>query len=97
MVELRAGPTPFRSDKKSGYIWSQTLRWADRDLVDFVPVAELRVRGPGHGIGDRGSGHRLPPGRSPATWTRSSVTVSGRTPGPWSPRCSASTTPGASG
>ena len=38
----------------------------------------------------------MPPGRSPATWTKLSDRL-GRTPGPWSPRCSASTTPGASG
>jgi hypothetical protein len=92
------GSTPCRSDKRSGYIWSQmrcagpTATWSTS-----CPSPSSECAGSGHGIGDRGSGHRLPPGRPPATWNRSSVTGSGRTPGPRSPRCSASTTLGTSG
>ena len=46
VVELRAGlyALPF-GQKVWVHLEPDALRWADRDLVDFVPVAELRVRG----------------------------------------------------
>ena len=46
VVELHAGfyPLPF-GQQVEVTLAPDALRWADRDLVDFVPVAELRVRG----------------------------------------------------
>ena len=46
VVELSAGfyPLPF-GQQVEVQLAPDALRWADRDLVDFVPVAELRVRG----------------------------------------------------
>ena len=46
VVELSAGfyPLPF-GQQVEVRLAPDALRWADRDLVDFVPVAELRVRG----------------------------------------------------
>ncbi len=46
MVELRAGlyALPF-GQQVAVHLDPDALRWADRDLVEFVPVAELRVRG----------------------------------------------------
>src|SRR5262245_42223952 len=46
VVELRAGlyALPF-GQKVWVYLEPDALRWADCDLVDCVPVAELRVRG----------------------------------------------------
>jgi pimeloyl-ACP methyl ester carboxylesterase len=46
VVELRAGlyRLPF-GQELSVHLDAEALRWADRDLVQFVPVAELRVRG----------------------------------------------------
>jgi pimeloyl-ACP methyl ester carboxylesterase len=45
-VELRAGryALPF-GQQVAVHVEPDALRWADRDLVDFVPVAELSVRG----------------------------------------------------
>ena len=46
VVEPHAGfyALPF-GQKVRVHLEPDALRWADRDLVDFVPVAELRVRG----------------------------------------------------
>src|SRR5262245_6242915 len=46
VVELNPGfyPLPFGQQVEVA-LAPDALRWADRDLVDFVPVAELRVRG----------------------------------------------------
>ena len=46
VVNLRAGlyALPF-GQQVAVHLEPDTLRWADRDLVEFVPVAELRVRG----------------------------------------------------
>src|SRR5262249_31838638 len=46
VVELRSGlySLPF-GQQVAIHLKPGSLRWADRDLVDFVPVAELRVRG----------------------------------------------------
>jgi pimeloyl-ACP methyl ester carboxylesterase len=46
VVDLRSGlyPLPF-NQQVAVHLEPGTLRWADRDLVEFVPVAELRVRG----------------------------------------------------
>jgi pimeloyl-ACP methyl ester carboxylesterase len=45
-VELRSGlyPLPF-GQQIAVHLKADALRWADRELVEFVPVAELRVRG----------------------------------------------------
>jgi len=47
-VDLRSGlyPLPF-GQQVAVHLAPDALRWADRELVDFVPVAELRVRGLG--------------------------------------------------
>jgi len=46
VVDLRSGlyPLPF-GQQVAVHLEPDTLRWADRELVEFVPVAELRVRG----------------------------------------------------
>jgi pimeloyl-ACP methyl ester carboxylesterase len=45
-VELRSGQYALPFDQVvSVHLEPGSLRWADRDLADFVPVAELRVRG----------------------------------------------------
>lgn len=46
VVDLRSGlyPLPF-GQQVAVHLQPEALRWADRDLVEFVPVAELRVRG----------------------------------------------------
>jgi hypothetical protein len=46
VVELRAGfyALPF-GQKVWVHLEPDALRWSDRHLVDFVPVAEIRVRG----------------------------------------------------
>ena len=46
VVELRSGlyPLPF-AQQILVHLEPDALRWAGRDLVEFVPVAELRVRG----------------------------------------------------
>jgi len=46
VVDLRSGlyALPF-GQQVAVHLKPGSLRWADRDLVDFVPVAELRVRG----------------------------------------------------
>jgi pimeloyl-ACP methyl ester carboxylesterase len=46
VVDLRSGlyPLPF-GQKVEVELEPDALRWADRELVEFVPVAELRVRG----------------------------------------------------
>jgi pimeloyl-ACP methyl ester carboxylesterase len=46
VVDLRSGlySLPF-GQQVAVYLEPDALRWADRDLVEFVPVAELRVRG----------------------------------------------------
>src|SRR4029077_339369 len=45
---LRSGlyPLPF-GQQMAVHLEPDALRWADRELVEFVPVAELRVRGLG--------------------------------------------------
>ena len=46
VVDLRSGlyPLPF-GQQVAIHLEPDALRWADRELVEFVPVAELRVRG----------------------------------------------------
>lgn len=46
VVELRSAlyPLPF-GQQLAVHLEPGALRWGDRDLVEFVPVAELRVRG----------------------------------------------------
>jgi hypothetical protein len=46
VVELRSGlhPLPF-GQQVAVHLEPDALRWADRELVEFVPAAELRVRG----------------------------------------------------
>jgi pimeloyl-ACP methyl ester carboxylesterase len=46
VVDLRSGlyPLPF-GQQVAVHMEPDALRWGDRELVDFVPVAELRVRG----------------------------------------------------
>jgi pimeloyl-ACP methyl ester carboxylesterase len=46
VVDLRSGlyTLPF-GQQVAVHLQPDALRWADRDLVEFVPVAELRVRG----------------------------------------------------
>src|SRR5262249_20919853 len=46
VVDLRSGlyPLPF-GQQVAIHLDPDALRWADRELVEFVPVAELRVRG----------------------------------------------------
>lgn len=46
VVDLRSGlyPLPF-GQHVAVHLEPDALRWADRELVQFVPVAELRVRG----------------------------------------------------
>src|SRR5262249_34818516 len=46
VVDLRSGvyPLPF-GQQVAINLEPDALRWADRELVEFVPVAELRVRG----------------------------------------------------
>ncbi len=48
VVDLRSGlyPLPF-GQQVAVHLEPDALRWADRDLVEFVPVAELSVRGLG--------------------------------------------------
>jgi pimeloyl-ACP methyl ester carboxylesterase len=48
VVDLRSGlyPLPF-GQQVAIHLAPDALRWADRELVEFVPVAELRVRGLG--------------------------------------------------
>jgi pimeloyl-ACP methyl ester carboxylesterase len=48
VVDLRSGlyPLPF-AQQVAVNLAPDALRWADRELVEFVPVAELRVRGLG--------------------------------------------------
>ena len=46
VVDLRSGlyPLPF-GQQVAVHMEPDALRWGDRELVEFVPVAELRVRG----------------------------------------------------
>jgi pimeloyl-ACP methyl ester carboxylesterase len=46
VVDLRSGlyPLPF-GQQVAVHMKPDALRWGDRELVEFVPVAELRVRG----------------------------------------------------
>jgi len=46
VVDLRSGlyPLPF-GQQVAVHMEPDALRWADRELVEFTPVAELRVRG----------------------------------------------------
>ncbi|MGH7787750.1 MAG: esterase/lipase family protein [Candidatus Binatia bacterium] len=59
-VELRSGiyPLPF-GQQLSVWLDEQSLVWADRQLGDFVPVAELEVRGLGARFRNPGIGAPL--------------------------------------